>query len=377
MSIEGFEIASKFEGKGYLRQGDDGAISYKLYATLVSGIDPHYSLQSWGTPGSLIPKDRYYQLEARAIDGTNWYVNWTLPNVNTGFREGTFYHVVEGSADGMSSRCAPDIAISKHYLAMAFFDEIDIPCNTRTVTRSTIGGDETKAAHSLHLDVAEFDTAFGAFRISKKPGMIQIEVQSDAEFFDSFESRIIEALGLVLARPLYWNVRLRCSKDAEVLGVRGKSIVVNARLLRPVGESWIDQTGDVWQLFNNYLTYICRLNDNAFHPCSRHLFPVLEASAGAMSARGLALGVAVEGIVKAAFPEAGALPSNLRPIVRRLRKHFRRWEEWKDSNIRAALCQRVENMLGKLLDVSTKSKSYALADEHAVYSAHIEAWADL
>jgi hypothetical protein len=31
-------------------------------------------------------------------------------------------------------------------------------------------------------------------------------------------------------------------------------------------------------------------------------------------------------------------------------------------------------MLGRLLDVSTKSKLYALATEKAVYEAHVEAW---
>ena len=60
--------------------------------------------------------------------------------------------------------------------------------------------------------------------------------------------------------------------------------------------------GDVWRLFDKYLGLVCSQTDDGFHPCSRHVFSVLEAS-GAISARGLALGVAVEGIAKELFAD--------------------------------------------------------------------------
>jgi hypothetical protein len=51
----------------------------------------------------------------------------------------------------------------------------------------------------------------------------------------------------------------------------------------------------------------------------QHLFSALKASAGTINARALALGVAVEGIVKKLIPKAGSLPDGLKPKVKQLR----------------------------------------------------------
>jgi hypothetical protein len=208
--------------------------------------------------------------------------------------------------------------------------------------------------------------------------MLAVDVTAAGPFPAHIETRVTEALALVLAKPLVWNVAMLHDGGKETVRVRPGREPMAASLPPPVLGGKIDMSGgDVWRLFDRYLTLVCTHAGEDFHPCSRHLYSVLEASAGAISSRALALGVAVEGITKDIFPKAGALPPTLKPTVRRLRKYFREWEEFKDQPTKDVLYERVETMLGKVLEVSGASKLYALANEKAVRKEQIRAWKDL
>jgi hypothetical protein len=87
--------------------------------------------------------------------------------------------------------------------------------------------------------------------------------------------------------------------------------------------------------------------------------------------------VAVEALTKDLYPDAGALPPTLKPLVKQVRTHFRDWEGFNDPKTKAALYDRIETMLGKILDVSAKSKMYALEKEKVITERHIKAWSDL
>jgi hypothetical protein len=152
----------------------------------------------------------------------------------------------------------------------------------------------------------------------------------------------------------------------ETLRVRGEPHVIDAKLPRPVTGSFedIDTTGDVWRLFEKHLSLVCAHPGADFHPCSRHLFGVLEASAGGITAKGLALGVASEGIAKEMFPAAGAPMAGMNAVVAPLRSHCLAWTGF-------------PGMIGQLLNVSNKDKLHALAKEKTIYEAHIRSWSDL
>jgi hypothetical protein len=199
-------------------------------------------------------------------------------------------------------------------LKMYFFAAVEIPCNARTEVL-TLAGSEKRQTSSF-LNVARFSSQVGEFHISYQGGLVLLELDSTAPFTPRLEMRIVEALGLVLAKPLFWNVIERYENGIETVRMRGQKVVVNAKLLPPVGRGPIDMTGEVWRLFDKYLTFICSYPEDRFHPCSRHVFSALEASAGTINAQALALGVAVEGIVKKLFPKAGSLPDGLKPKVK-------------------------------------------------------------
>lgn len=363
---------AEYAGPGYLRQEADGAVTYKLYPA--PGPDSRPAFPRVGVAGRLLGDDFFYRLEATDKFGTVWHVERTLPTPDTSFVGGRQFRLVTGAASELvTSRPQPQSVSS---LTMMIFTEARAPGNASTeITTVTPDG---SVSRSTRLDTAQFKTAAGDFHIYNRPGMLVVTVVSQTPFPAHLETRIVEALGFVLAKPVLWNVLELVENGVETVRIRGAAEVIDAKLQPPVVCGTIDLSGgDVWRLFDRYLAMACSHPGPDFHPASRHVFSVLEASAGLVSARGLALGVAVEGLVKDLFPAAGALSPALKPAVKRLRTYFRGWPEFSEEATKKALYDRVDAMLGRILDVSAKSRLYALAEEKGVSVTHIKAWSDL
>lgn len=367
-------VCVKYAGPGYLRQREDGTITYKLYPPPPTTFDPLSVVPKTGLAGRILGDNFFYQLQAMDLDGTVWRVERTLPSPHTSFVSGRQLTLVTGAAQELVTTRAQPQSVSS--LKVTFFTEVRVPGNASTeVTTVTPDGSVNK---SSKLDTAQLKTAFGDFHIYNRPGMLVVEVVSPTPFPANFETRIVEALGLVLAKPLSWNVLELVENGFETVRLRGEPETIDAKLQPPIVSGTIDMSGgDVWRLFEKYLAMVCTHSESGFHPASRHLFSVLEASAGAISARGLALGVAVEGLAKDLFHDSGALPASLKPMVKRLRTYFRAWPEFGSEETKKALYARVEAMLGRILDVSAKTRLYALANEKVVHVTLIEAWSNL
>ncbi len=364
---------SQLSGPGYLRQEDDGVIRFKLYASQ-NAIDLQSIHPRTGVPGRLLGDSSFHRLEAMDMRGNVWNVERALPVPDTSLIGSKQFRVVRGDAHGLVTTMDQPNNVST--LKMFFFTEERVPGNaSTTVTTITPDGSEHS---SSKLDTAQFETAFGVFHIYNRSGMLVVDVVTQTAFPTGFSTRIVESLGFVLAKPLMWNVLELIVDGKRTIRLRGDRQTVDAKIQPPVVSGTIDMSGgDVWRLFDKYLAMVCSRTEQDFHPASRHVFSALEASAGVIGARALALGVAVEGLVKDLFPNAGALPTTLKPVVKRLRKHCLAWSEFSDEETRKQLHGRIEAMLGRILEVSAKSKLYSLANQKGVRETHIAAWGDL
>lgn len=363
----------EYEGCGYFKQAVNGSISYKLYSMQPLGFAPH-SIFPQMVAGRILSDDFYHQLDTVDMEGTAWRVQRTMPSISTNSMDNRQFNLATGQAYELLTTCERIQNLSS--LKIMFFTDERVPENASTeVKTKTPDGGWTS---SSSLDTAVFSTSSGDFSIFNRPGMLVVKVVCPGKFPKHFETRIVEALSFVLAKPLAWNV-LECVEDGvETVRLRGKQKGVDAKLLPPTATDTIDMSGGgVWRLFDKYLTMVSAHTTPDFHPCSRHVFSVLDASAGTIYARGLALGVAVEGIVKDLFPDAAALPPTLKPAVQQLRSYFQDWPGFNDEATKKALFKRVEDMLGNIMNVSAKSRLIALAKQGAVHERHIELWGKL
>ncbi len=371
------QAPKQFIGHGYFRQREDGSIAYRIYPTSVVGVEETKLFKSsLGPPGVIISADRYFRLEAVARNGTCWEVEETIPDVGASFIGSTASYIVGGVADEMrTSRKLPQ-SNKKFALTMMFFEEVEFLCNASTET-STNDGEEIWS--SSKLDTAKFQTNFGDFQISGRPGMVVVKVLADNVFPQDFETRITEALMLVFAKPLSWNIVITVNDDSETFRVRAKPKIIHATQPRPIFRDYqdIDMCGELWRLFKKYLDLVCMHSEEEFHPCSRHLYGVLEASAGGITAWGLSLGVAVEGIVKEMFPEAGTPIEGLRGLMAPLTTYCLNCPEIPAGQLGDSVKKRLQGMIGQLPNISAKDKLYALAKEKIINEAQIKSWSEL
>lgn len=364
---------SEYEGCGYLKQAAGGNITYKLYPTPKPGFALH-SMVPDIVAGRILGDDSFHQLDAVDMEGNVWHAEQTMPSPHTSFVGGNQFRYVTGDAYQLLTTCPQMHSVSS--LKMMFFTEERVPGNATTeVTTKFSDGNWTR---SSSLDTAVFSTDSGAFSIFNRPGTLVVKVVSPEKFPAHFETRIVEALSFVLAKRLSWNVLEFVEDGVETVRLRGRHGGIGSKLQPPIATGTIDMSGGgVWQLFDKYLTMVCAHTSPSLHPCSRHVFAVLEASAGTINARALALGVAVEGIAKDLFPNAAALPPTLKPSTDRLLTYFRDWPEFDDEVTKQALLVRVEGMLGNISDVNAKSRLHALAKQGAVSERHIKLWSKL
>lgn len=361
---------TEYVGPGYLRQAANGSIGYKLYPTPPPAFDPP-SIFPDMVAGRILDEDYFHQLDAHDMEGRVWRVEQTIPSPHTSYLGERQFTVVSGEVNFLSTTRSQVQSVSS--LKMMFFTEERVPGNASTeITTNTPDGSYIR---SSRLDTAVFSTDLGNFSIFNRPGMLVVTVVSPEKFPAHFEMRIVETLSFLLAKPLAWDVLELVEDGLEIVHLRGAQRVDDAKLQPPISTGTIDMSGgDVWRLFDKYLTMVCAHTMPGFHPCSRHVFSVLEASAGTINSRGLALGVAVEGIAKDLFPDVAALPPKLKSVVGRLQTYFRDWPEFNDEETKKAIFARVEPMLNQILNVSAKSRLYALAQVEAVYPEQIKAW---
>src|SRR5665213_2112858 len=81
----------RFEGRGYLRQAEDGTLLFKLYVDKRenAGLSVIDQLLRGGTAASIYHDDELYDLTANSVDGTHWtairiavsYTHLTLPTI--------------------------------------------------------------------------------------------------------------------------------------------------------------------------------------------------------------------------------------------------------------------------------------------------------
>ena len=367
------EKPQRYSGPGYLRQDLDGGIQYHIYPTSWENTEPTAHFLTGGTPGKLVEHNRYFNLKTVTLDGKNWSVERTLPQVGGTWINDGFRPIVGGECYQLESTHVSEIPNPGYLIAMYFFCDVQLPCNSSTMTTSTPGAGGKQVSRTL--DSVQYPTDFGIFRATRREGQLDVLMHSENPFPENFDSRIVESLGLVLAKPLRWNIIVEVANGIESIHVRGRKLATKSTFHRPVGRSPnFDEDGSVWILFGLYLKLVSQHVGANFHPVSRHLFAVLQASVGGPTATALTLGVAVEGIVKILFPEAGSPMKGMVDVVPKIHAFLESWPDLPQGELGLSLNKRLPGLIAQLTNVSTKDKLYALVGCRIIDEELPKAW---
>jgi hypothetical protein len=265
-----------FKGPGYIRQGEDDRLCFKIYATETVNTDPSRDLDriTRATAGTLHRESDYYTLAAMAVDGTKWTASRILPQLV--WPTGSGNPIVTGDLAAIGADWP--VVEDGWSLVVHYFNDTGIPCIE---------------------DRYSFMAAGCKFTVEKQDAAFVVEAHGPEALADWFHMRIQEALRFLSAQSLDWRMLLRHEGRLQRLDLAsGTPRPRKAQLGRPVDGDY-GCIEDCWRLFKHYLEYVLTtVPASSWNQCSYYLYNACEASTGSVDAWAIGVSVAVEGIAR-------------------------------------------------------------------------------
>ncbi|WP_425613368.1 hypothetical protein NA78x_003199 [Anatilimnocola sp. NA78] len=376
MTLEAVDVdLPKFCGPGAIRIGASGNLSFIMYAQSVMAVHIPERLKA----GEVVPKDLIYRLVAIDGDKTEW-----ISEQLDGFRIQPSIcsnnAVITGKLYDLRS-CTPifpegiSAELTESSLTLFVFDQIDIPLNTRTVTEITVDGEHFSGG-GAKLNVAKVDVREIGFTFTKEDDFLRVRAIS-AKLPSGIHNRIVESLQFILARPVWWTMMCHEAGNNLLTHIRSLPDYVHDRTPFPPIKSvaFYDPTKCVWQLFAKYFEHASRHDDDdSWHPMSRFVYSAIEARAAGFDTYRLALGVAIEGILKTAFDKIYAPADDFLLVVEDVLKHTNDWQcpiAWDGEQ---SFRQRLRGSLGQLRSPRADDRLRTLCKMNVLSEDELFAW---
>jgi len=368
---EATEHPTVYAGSGLVRQADDGRLKLMLVSSETG--DPLAILKALAPgdthePGKLLPPDAYHSLTARDVSGAEWRAERVFTDTGSGpggrTVSGNIFlleHVEPSSGEGTG-------------LQMRIPTDARIPANTSTETTTKVGVKERK---SWALDAARFEACGFQFSMTTDMDALCVRAESgEPPLPTHFETRVVEALQFLTGRFLPWSTLQKWSAGTTTtcLRSRHKPERLAGELYPPIDYRRQDFKGEwAWPLFTKYLEHILPFASGdpfRMHPVSGWLNFARNATAGSVLTLGLALAVAVEGVLNAEFARFGKPAKKIKESIDQALAHIREWDG--NAKVRSRIEGFVPTMKtpraqGRLL--SLRRKGVAKKDQIAAWSA--------
>lgn len=287
-----------YSGPGWVRQLHDGEFAYKIL--VAEGLRANRLLTHKLPAGTVIPDEAYFDLCATDEMGRQWKAERIRPK---SISSGLTHSVVEGVLSRLVS-VSETVAHNAH-AKILFAEKAEFPCTTGTETKTTING--RLRASSQKTNAAEFTSCGHRFLLLMENGALWLEIDPESELLlaPSIETRTVEALQFVLARPMPWVLLEKEERDVCWTEVRPRTTTRLLRWFPPIWFSRVAGAAAVWQLCDRYLQHIIHHPGEEWHPLSERIYSVLQASNASVEAHALTLGVQIEGILKSELGKTG------------------------------------------------------------------------
>jgi hypothetical protein len=359
------EGGERFEGQGYIRQLDDGALTFKIYV-VQHDAKPlgHLAAMFSGNTGKLHGDEMFYDLDAIALDGTHWTAARILPMPRWNAADLTA--IVRGKMQSMIAHL--DLPQKEHYLRLHFFEEYDVPLHRMSETEKHGNRYSTR-------DHAEFEACGSKFEVRKRDGSGDtiVETTSGAAFPVAFSLRVQEAIQYITAKTAIWRARLE-SKGDELHLELASPLRRSARtqFSPPISPASIDFHKHGWALFERYLSYVVEKTEGThWNPVAYHLYNAYEATAS-VDAWAAGVSVAVEAVASLIHVEDDKQRAEqLTSFQERARKWLAEQPDPTD------LKDRVSGLISSMSKKRPQDTLHALAKTGHIEKDYIKSWSDL
>ncbi len=263
-----------YRGAGHIGQQGISRLEMTLY-------DPTYEVghedlaRQLPEAGVWVPESHFYDLEGSDLSGRTWRGEWINPDTSARF-----------GAPGivMRARCREVVSRSDdrspgHWLRVYVPGEFQIPTNAATATVTTAAG---RMARQMTRNIWVVEGLPHQLLITRTDAGLEIEAQQDdREFPRGFDSRLEEALWLLLAEPVQWlTLEERGPRGSRVSIRPVQPVAGRPRLRPPIEAHHLQAIGDASRLLGAYLAFIQGHDQERYHPISVAVRNALRAARG-------------------------------------------------------------------------------------------------
>jgi hypothetical protein len=357
-----------FSGPGVIRQDSDGQLHFTLYAKEALSASEFLRRINRGMNlplGSIIPKSEFYRLSAEDSKGREWICDQVSPGTDSSSGQGT---ICTGNLAEIT--CLNEgLDEAKDFLYLEIFDNTKLPYNAQTIVNKNVAGKESV---SISLNVLQFSTHGIEFLIQQEEMSLFLTAKStDLQFVDFFETKVIEALQFVLARPLRWSVMIKQSNENTLTCIRNvRPDNLKYDVQPPIALS-LDHIDEFCEIFGRYLGHVLKYPGNKLHPISAQMRSICRASIGTIETKSLILSVAVESILKHVYETKFQLSSEEEEWINKAQGYFCSWGGPEN------LSKRIAGLFSMLHTPSASMRLYELVELSAIKDEHRRAWKTL
>ncbi len=361
------EGGERYEGKGYIRQADDGVLVYKLYITKVENATPYGHFANMSSQLSTLHDDEiYYNLAAETYDGTKVTATRIYSDVSWDVSVG-----VAEIAVGKLQSLAAEIKFPQvhHCLELHFFEEHEVPLQEMSEA-------EEHGQKYFTLDTAKFEACGAEFtvKVRKGSGRTVFEATSGAAFHSSFHLRVQEALQYMTGKSATYRARVTCSPGLQALELVSPGPASSRpHFCPPIALATSEYRSHGWRLFAAYLAYVLKnTQDIYWNPLAYHLYNARESSANSVDAWAIGISVALEAVASLVAPKPD--PDNEEKIAAFQKLMF---EHIATLSGYENVAQRMEGLINRLSDTRPQDILHTLAQDGFITKKYVAAWSQL
>ncbi|HEV7509118.1 MAG TPA: hypothetical protein VGS07_29855 [Thermoanaerobaculia bacterium] len=353
---------NSYRGSGFISLGEKG-LKYKLYA------DQAYRLKEFlprsAKAGKLIEDLDYYVLHATDVSGRNWKSSNLLPH----FRPGAGI-VISGSVAEIKVSEQRAWSISKPLMRLWFLGDLELPFDKSTYSETKVEG--KTLTESWTSDSAIFECSGFNFFVRTSKGWSTIEVSKEVSKLPATLSyQVEESIEFMLSHPARAVVVEVFGAEGMETSIRELTEPITAKAMSPLKRSSSSYQNEAWRLFECFFHFIEPHEPHVGAvrpPLSRILRYIVQMNHSTIDAQALALGVAVEGLLKEVYP-------NIAPPAE---EFLREIESARALIEKAALSQsttsRIIGALGAMKESRAKDRLLALVNAKVITRAQYDAW---
>lgn len=355
-----------YSGPGIIRQASDTRLQFSLYAEAAPALkESLFSLRDIPA-GQAIPEDRFFVLTATDLRQRKWSSSRLLPDWTISAQEAA---VCNGVIKELTSREELSEPFKRDHLFLRLFDRTSLPYNVREKTTTVIGDKELT---SSSLSVLQFSAAGFDLCLRDHLGATLVEVTSrDSEFPSGVETRILEALQFVLARPVSWSVFTKYGRKQRVVSVREPfSEDLEPRIQPPVSLK-LGEHESFSAMFGRYLEHVISCRSDRMHPISRHMRAICRASTSSLNAEALVSCTAIESLLKETNEAAPNFTDEEQEWIEKAKKFIKSWDG------PTKLGNRLLGLFGILNQPSANKALRSLGSDGVIAARQAKAWKKL